>query len=146
MQLTTGTVPYLIAYNWFKPQGSYLEGINNISQLSILSFDQLYFLFNNLEVQCVRNFIPSSYPMRNWDVKSNPSTELFSIGRFYPTHPIFSFWIPWSKHNLKQVGRHISKREKKVDNHGGKQKLPIYAWDNCISNQLVMVILSIQTT
>lgn len=30
---TTGTVPYCIAYSWLRPQGSNLDGINNISQL-----------------------------------------------------------------------------------------------------------------
>lgn len=33
VELTTGTVPYLMEYIWFKPQGSNLEGIKNMSQL-----------------------------------------------------------------------------------------------------------------
>ena len=35
---TTGMVPYLIAYNWFKPQGSNLDGMRRMSQLFIDGF------------------------------------------------------------------------------------------------------------
>lgn len=52
---TTGIVPYLIAYNWFSPQGSNADGINNISQLKNQEYIQ-----KHIDVDSVWKFLMTS--------------------------------------------------------------------------------------
>ena len=100
---TTGTVPYCIAYSWFRPQGSNLDGINNISQLykkgdisqkTYLLWDGKWVLWQ--WVVC----IPCSYSVGNRNTKSNPSTKFIPEVRLCRSHPVFKLWVTRSKHDL----------------------------------------------
>lgn len=47
--------------------------------------------------------IPCSYLMRYWNIKSNPTPKFVFVSRLCCSHPVFKFWIPRSKHNLKHI-------------------------------------------
>lgn len=90
---TTGTVPYLIAYNWFSPHGSNLEGINSMSQLSISkNFSMTSILKKHI------NYVGKTF--------NYPAVILWEIGTLNPTQPRylslyitsmaliqFSYWV-----------------------------------------------------
>lgn len=106
---TTGMVPYLIAYSWFSPQGSNLDGINNMSQLFIrelkwVTENSLRLVNHEKSFNREIGILPGCDPMRNWNVKSNPTTELVSVSCLSNSHPALILRIPRPKHNLKQLG------------------------------------------
>lgn len=48
--------------------------------------------------------LPSSDPMRNWHIESNPTTILVFVSCLCVSHPALKLRIPRTKHDLKHLG------------------------------------------